>query len=169
MSTRIQTVYRVKAEPSTIEARARGISVEQSVEMPVAPIDDPFVVDEIIGRVEEIKDLGGGDYEVRVGLASITTGYDGGQLINMILGNTSLQDGVTLIDAEFPPDIVDAFGGPNLGVAGVRARVGAKGALSATALKPQGTPPATLARLAYDIALGGIDYIKDDHGLSDQA
>jgi ribulose-bisphosphate carboxylase large chain len=169
MSTRITTIYRVKADASTIEARARGISVEQSVEMPVEPIDDPFVINEIIGRVEEIKDLGAGEYEVRCGLASITTGYDGGQLINMVLGNTSLQDGITLIGAEFPADIVDAFGGPNLGVEGVRARVNAKGALSATALKPQGTPPATLARLAYDIALGGIDYIKDDHGLADQA
>lgn len=168
MNTRIKTVYRVKAEASTIEARARGIAVEQSVEMPLKPIDDPFVINDIIGRVEEIKDLGQGDYEVRVGLASITTGYDGGQLINMLLGNTSLQDGIFLVDAEFPPDIVEAFAGPNIGLEGVRARVNAKGALSATALKPQGTPPATLARLAYDIALGGIDYIKDDHGIADQ-
>jgi ribulose-bisphosphate carboxylase large chain len=169
MSTRIKTVYRVKAEASTIEARARGISVEQSVEMPVEPIDDPFVINEVIGQVEDIKQVGQGEYDVRIALASITTGYDGGQLINMILGNTSLQEGITLLDAEFPADIVDAFGGPNLGVDGVRARVNAKGALSATALKPQGTPPATLARLAYDIALGGIDYIKDDHGIADQA
>lgn len=169
MSTRIKTVYRVKAEASTIEARARGISVEQSVEMPLEPINDPFVINEVIGRVEDIKDVGHGEYEVRIALASITTGYDGGQLINMILGNTSLQDGVTLIDAEFPADIVDAFRGPNIGVDGVRGRVNAKGALSATALKPQGTPPATLARLAYDVALGGIDYIKDDHGIADQA
>ena len=168
MKTRITSVYRVKADASTIETRARGIAVEQSVEMPLEPIDDPFVINDIIGRVEEIKDTGGGWYEVRVGLASITTGCDGGQLINMLLGNTSLQEGVFLIDAEFPPDVIAAFAGPNIGLDGVRARVGAKGALSATALKPQGTPPATLARLAYDIALGGIDYIKDDHGIADQ-
>lgn len=169
MSTRITTIYRVKAEPSTIEARARGIAVEQSVEMPVEPIDDPFVLENILGRVEEISDLGGGEYQVRIGLASITTGYDAAQFINMILGNTSLQDGITLQDAIFPEDIVAAFGGPNHGLEGMRARVNATGALSATALKPQGTPPASLARLAYDIALGGIDYIKDDHGLADQA
>ncbi|GAA0536470.1 ribulose-bisphosphate carboxylase large chain [Rhizomicrobium palustre] len=168
MTTRITTIYRVKAEAATIEARAQGIAVEQSVEMPVAPIDDPFVLENVLGRVEEIKDLGAGEYEVRIGLASITTGYDAAQFINMILGNTSLQDGITLEDAIFPEDIVKAFGGPNHGLEGFRARVGAKGALSATALKPQGTPPATLARLAYDIALGGIDYIKDDHGLADQ-
>lgn len=168
MTTRITTIYRVKAEAETIEARAKGIAVEQSVEMPVAPIDDAFVLENILGQVEEITDLGGGEYQVKIGLASITTGYDAGQFLNMILGNTSLQDGITLEDAIFPEDIVKVFGGPNHGLAGVRARVGAKGALSATALKPQGTPPATLARLAYDIALGGIDYIKDDHGLADQ-
>jgi ribulose-bisphosphate carboxylase large chain len=169
MNTRIQTVYRVKATPSTIEARASGIAVEQSVEMPLEPIDDPFVINEIIGRVQSIKEIGGGEYEVRIALASITTGYDGGQLINMMLGNTSLQEGVRLVDAIFPPDIIAAFGGPGHGLEGVRARVNAKGAISATALKPQGSPPATLARLAYDIALGGIDYIKDDHGVCDQA
>jgi S-methyl-5-thioribulose 1-phosphate isomerase len=168
MNTRIQTVYRVKADAKTIEARARGIAVEQSVEMPVEPIEDRFVLDEILGHVDSITDLGGGDYEVRVGLASITTGYEAGQFINMILGNTSLQDGISLVDAVFPPDIIKAFGGPNHGLEGLRGKVNATGALSATALKPQGTAPATLARLAYDIALGGIDYIKDDHGIADQ-
>jgi len=169
MSTRITTIYRVKADAKTIEARARGIAVEQSVEMPVEPINDPFVLENVLGRVEEIKDRGDGSYDVRIGLASITTGYDAAQFINMILGNTSLQDGITLEDAIFPDDIVKTFGGPNHGLEGFRDRVNANGALSATALKPQGTPPATLARLAYDIALGGIDYIKDDHGLADQS
>jgi len=169
MSTRITTIYRVKADAKTIEARARGIAVEQSVEMPVEPIDDPFVLENVLGRVEEIEDRGDGSYDVRIGLASITTGYDAAQFINMILGNTSLQDGITLEDAIFPDDIVKTFGGPNHGLEGFRDRVKASGALSATALKPQGTPPATLARLAYDIALGGIDYIKDDHGLADQS
>jgi ribulose-bisphosphate carboxylase large chain len=168
MNTRIQTVYRVKADAKTIEARARGIAVEQSVEMPVEPIDDPFVLNEIVGRVENIHDLGGGEYEVKIGLASITTGYDAGQLVNMILGNTSLQDGITLVDATFPDDITKAFGGPNLGLEGLRARVNATGAISATALKPQGSSPQVLAKLAHDIALGGIDYIKDDHGIANQ-
>lgn len=168
MNTRIQAIYRVRADAKTIDARARGIAVEQSVEMPVPPIDDRFVLDEILGRVEDIQDLGKDEYEVRIGLASITTGFEAGQFMNVILGNTSLQDGISLVDAEFPPDIIKAFGGPNHGLEGLRARVNAKGALSATALKPQGTLPATLARLAYDIALGGIDYIKDDHGIADQ-
>jgi ribulose-bisphosphate carboxylase large chain len=42
-------------------------------------------------------------------------------------------------------------------------------AFTCSALKPQGVPPARLAELAAQFALGGIDFIKDDHGLADQA
>jgi ribulose-bisphosphate carboxylase large chain len=52
----------------------------------------------------------------------------------------------------------------------LRRRVGAPArALTSSALKPQGLPPAALAALARGFAQGGIDYIKDDHGLADQA
>ncbi len=49
-----------------------------------------------------------------------------------------------------------------------RAGAGAR-ALTCSALKPQGLPAAALADLAARFAQGGIDYIKDDHGLADQA
>jgi ribulose-bisphosphate carboxylase large chain len=168
MSSRIEVLYRVRGDAKSIAARALGIAVEQSVEMPVEPIDDPFVLSEVLGRVEDIKDIGDGQFDVRIALASITTGFEAGQLINMIIGNTSMQDDVTLVDAHFPKEFADAFGGPNHGLAGLRSRMGAAGALTATALKPQGSPPAALAKLAGAIAAGGIDYIKDDHGIADQ-
>lgn len=168
MSERIQAVYRVLSDAKSIEAHARGIAVEQSVEMPVEPIDDRYVLDEIVGQVEAIRDLGNGTYDVTIGLAVATTGLEAGQLANMLMGNSSLQYGITLVDATFPAVFAQEFGGPHHGLDGLRMRVGTKGALSATALKPQGTPPARLAQLAHDIALGGIDYIKDDHGIADQ-
>ena len=37
-----------------------------------------------------------------------------------------------------------------------------------TALKPMGTPSEKLAEMAYAFAKGGIDIIKDDHGLANQ-
>jgi ribulose-bisphosphate carboxylase large chain len=40
--------------------------------------------------------------------------------------------------------------------------------LLSTALKPMGLRAKEIAELAYKIALGGIDIIKDDHGLSNQ-
>jgi ribulose-bisphosphate carboxylase large chain len=166
---RIEAVYCVRADAKSIEARARGIAVEQSVEMPVEPIGDAFVLNNIVGRLEGITDLGEGAYEVRVGLAPVTTGFEAGQLANMLFGNTSLQTGIVLSDVDFPSGFAEHFSGPNLGIEGLRRRVNAKGALTATALKPQGTPPPVLAKLAHDIALGGIDYIKDDHGIADQS
>jgi ribulose-bisphosphate carboxylase large chain len=41
--------------------------------------------------------------------------------------------------------------------------------LTCSPLKPQGLPAARLAELAKSFAQGGVDYIKDDHGLADQA
>jgi ribulose-bisphosphate carboxylase large chain len=41
--------------------------------------------------------------------------------------------------------------------------------MTCSALKPQGLPPADLAVLAGRFAAGGIDFIKDDHGIADQS
>jgi S-methyl-5-thioribulose 1-phosphate isomerase len=167
---RLQAVYHVCCEARAIEARARAIAVEQSVEMPLSAIADEFVRSEIVGRVESIAELEHGRFEVRISLAAATVGYDPGQLLNMLFGNTSLHDDVTLADVAFPPELVAAFGGPRHGLEALRRRVGAPvRALTCSPLKPQGLPPAKLAELAARFARAGIDYIKDDHGLADQA
>ncbi len=164
--SRFTAVYRVRADAETIEARARTIAVEQSVEMPLEAIDDASILDDIVGKVEAIEDRGGGLFDVRIGLATATVGDDAGQLLNMVFGNTSLHEDVTLVDVAVPA----AFGGPHHGIDGLRRRVGAFGrALTCSALKPQGLPPARLAVIAERFARGGIDFIKDDHGLADQA
>ncbi len=168
--SRILATYRVRADAASIEERAEAIAVEQSVEMPLSAIDDPHVLSEIVGRVEDIVEREPGLFDVRIGLAAATTGPEAGQLMNMLFGNSSIQDDVALVDAEFPDRVAQAFGGPRQGVEGLRARVGAEGrAMTASVLKPQGSPVAALADLAGRLARGGIDFIKDDHGLADQA
>jgi ribulose-bisphosphate carboxylase large chain len=166
---RLIATYLVRAETAGIEARARAIAVEQSVEMPLEAIDDADIRERIVGRVEDIADRGGGIFAVRIGLAEATVGADAGQLLNMTFGNTSLHEDVVLADLELPAALAARFGGPRHGIAGLRARVGAEGrALTGSALKPQGLPPERLADLAARFARGGIDYVKDDHGLADQ-
>ncbi|MGE0210721.1 MAG: RuBisCO large subunit C-terminal-like domain-containing protein [Parvibaculaceae bacterium] len=166
----IEAVYHVRGDAGSIEERARTIAVEQSVEMPVSAIADERVRNEIVGRVLGIGDLGGGAFEVRIGLSAETVGADPGQLLNMLFGNTSLHEDVVLQDAVLPEGLMAAFGGPNAGLEGLWTRVGAgRRALTCSALKPQGLSPAGLADLARRFADGGIDYIKDDHGLADQA
>jgi ribulose-bisphosphate carboxylase large chain len=167
---RLVAIYHVRSDARAIEARAQSIAVEQSVEMPLTAIEDPRILDEIVGKVEAISDIGNGTFAVRVALSRATLGHDAGQLINMLFGNTSLQGDVVLHDAEFPEDVIADFAGPHFGIAGLRERAGAGArALTCSALKPQGSSAARLADLAARFARGGIDYIKDDHGLADQA
>jgi ribulose-bisphosphate carboxylase large chain len=169
MTTRLIATYHIRSDAASIDARAQAIAVEQSVEMPVSAIDDPAVLSDIVGKVERIDDRGDGTFAVRIALATATTGHEPGQLMNMLFGNTSIHDDVTLEDTEFPPDLIAAFPGPRHGLDGLRARVRAQGrALTCSALKPQGLPPEGLADIAYKLALGGLDFIKDDHGLADQ-
>lgn len=138
--------------------------------MPISAIDDDRVLSQIVGRVLAIDDLGNGVFEVRIALAAETVGGDAGQLINMLFGNSSIHEDVALHDVEFPTELVQAFSGPRHGLPELRRRAGAdQRAMTCSALKPQGLPAAKLAELAQRFAQGGIDYIKDDHGLADQA
>jgi ribulose-bisphosphate carboxylase large chain len=168
--SRIIAIYHVRSDARAIEARAQAIAVEQSVEMPISAIEDQAILDETVGRVDDIGEIEPGLYAVRIGLGRTTVGDDAGQLINMLFGNSSLQDDVTLYDAEFPDELARHYGGPRHGLAGLRERANAGNrALTCSALKPQGLSPGRLAELAARFARGGIDTIKDDHGLADQA
>ena len=166
---RLTAIYRIRDSADRVAARAQGIAVEQSVEMPVAAITDKRVLEDIVGQVEDIRDLGNGTFDARIGLSVATTGLEAGQLLNMLFGNTSMHPDIVLQDAEFPDSVLKAFGGPRHGVDGLRALVGAgKRALTCSALKPQGLSPEGLAKIAAAMAQGGLDFIKDDHGLADQ-
>jgi ribulose-bisphosphate carboxylase large chain len=161
--------YSVTCTPDRIEARAQAMAIEQSVEMPVAAITKPSVVNDVVGRVEAIEEIEPGRYRVVLGLSAATVGVDPGQLMNMLFGNISLQDDVQFIDFELPAKVLRAFPGPRFGIEGIRAALGASDrALTATALKPQGLSAAELAKLCGQFARAGIDIIKDDHGIADQ-
>lgn len=169
MSARLTACYRVRSTAGAITGRAEAIAVEQSVEMPVGAISDLRVLTDIVGRVEGIEPLAPDLFRVRVGLSVATTGQEAGQLLNMLFGNSSIHDDITLEDIHLPGELAAAFPGPSHGLEGLRQRVGAVGrAMTCTALKPQGLAPAELARIAGMMARGGVDFIKDDHGLADQ-
>ncbi len=169
MSERLIATYRVRGAAADIEARAKGIAVEQSVEMPLEAIDDDAVLSGIVGTVESIEPAAPGLFDVRIGLALDTMGDDAGQVMNMLFGNTSLQDDVVLHAIDLPPSLIAGFGGPRQGIAALRTRLGvADRALTCSALKPQGMTPEHMTRLAERFALGGLDCIKDDHGFANQ-
>ncbi|HUJ00951.1 MAG TPA: RuBisCO large subunit C-terminal-like domain-containing protein [Usitatibacter sp.] len=166
---RIRATYLLDVDQGAAESRARSLAVEQSVEMPLEAIADRHVLEEVAARVESIRPREG-RFEVVLGIAPSTTGNEASQLLNMLFGNCSLQPEVELVDVSFPPGYERAFPGPRFGIQGIREIVRARGrALTCSALKPQGSSVAHLAELAGTLARAGIDVVKDDHGLADQA
>lgn len=175
MSARMFVHYRLQCSAEAVEARARALAVEQSIEMPVEAVRDARVRAEVVGEVVAIEPspLLDGRFDVVLGLAVETTGDEPGQLLNVVFGNCSLQPDVELIDLELPPATLAKLPGPRFGVSGWRASLAPAGRastrpLSCTALKPQGLDAQALAELAYVFARAGIDVIKDDHGIADQ-
>lgn len=170
MTSKLQAIYRIRATADQIQDRAFAIAIEQSIEMPVCAVHDADVLRDIVGSVEAISNRGDGTFDATIALNVETTGFEAGQLLNILFGNTSIHDDVTLTDVIIPPILSACFTGPRFGPEGLRARVGAKArALTCSALKPQGLTTPQFAELAHRLALGGLDYIKDDHGLADQA
>ena len=140
------------------------------MEVPAEVVRDPWVREHVMGRVASIEPLDADRFRVGIRLATLTTGHDAAQAINMLFGNSSLHEHVELVDADFPPDFVAAFAGPRHGIDGIRRLAGVHGRpLTCAALKPQGLPVDRLATLAYTFATAGIDVVKDDHGLADQS
>lgn len=166
----LRATYHIAAKPQDIQARAEALAIEQSIEMPVLAVQHPNVLEEILGRVEAVEPVGENRFRVVLELSVATTGFEVGQLLNVLFGNCSLQEDVELVDVDLPPALLSVFSGPKFGLAGLREIVGAYDRpLTCTALKPGGISPEDLAKLAYTFALGGLDFIKDDHGIANQA
>ena len=112
-------------------------------------------------------------WEALVRYSTATTGMELPQLLNVIFGNTSIKEDVMVTDLELSPSLLRCFGGPRFGIKGIREVCGlnpdgSDGPMLMTALKPMGSSVSALAEMAYRFAKGGIDIIKDDHGLANQ-
>ena len=167
---RFKVVYRLVGDEAEARATAEDTCIEQTVEFPRELVPDGDIRDHILGRIESLSLVDPYHYEAVISYAVETTGFELIQLLNVIFGNTSLKPGVRVERLEMPDSLLRAFRGPRFGREGLRALLDIPDrALLCTALKPLGLPPEELAKLAYQFALGGIDFIKDDHGMADQA
>ncbi len=79
-------------------------------------------------------------------------------------------ENVRLLDVDFPKEFVKQFKGPSFGISGVRKLVGSKDRPHlGTIVKPKiGLDPSSFADVAYEAAMGGVDFIKDDETLANQ-
>lgn len=151
------------------EEKARGLALEQTAELP--PTALPEGIDEVwTGRVEAVEPMGEGRYLARIAYRADLAGGELPQLLNLLFGNISLKGGIRVVEVHWPPRLLESLGGPRHGIEGIRAMAGApEGPLTCTALKPVGSSSVELARLAGELAQGGMHVVKDDHGLVDQA
>lgn len=167
---RFQVTYWISGSDAA-EARknARDLCLEQTVELSDSMVPDGDLRDIIVGQIENSQEIDSDLYEFVISYAIEITGFELANLISVIFGNTSMKRGVRVLRAEFPESLLKHFPGPRFGTAGIRQRLGVPHRpLLGTALKPLGYSAERLAESAYQYALGGIDIIKDDHGLCNQ-
>jgi len=169
---RFHILYRITPDDSRpIEAHAKDICLEETVEIPGDCVPPAIWDAGIVGQVEAITPYAAPSraFDVAISYRADIANDSIPNLLNILFGNISIRRGIKIIDIRLTPDQLRAFGGPRFGVAGLRAALGVHGRpLAATAIKPLGLSVQALARLAGGYALGGLDVIKDDHGLMDQ-
>ncbi|AQZ50923.1 RuBisCO large subunit C-terminal-like domain-containing protein [Martelella mediterranea] len=169
MANRFSAGYLISdADYETAKQRALNITVEQTVEIPRDIVPAGYVEDEILGRLEALEAADGG-YIAEISYSLDDVGGDFLQLLNVLFGNSSILSKTRLVWMK-PCDGLEAITpGPRFGRAGFYDLAGvSSGPLLMSAIKPVGLSTAELARLAGDFARGGMDFVKDDHGLVDQ-
>lgn len=167
---RFRVTYLIVA-PDENAARERGVGIayEQTVEVPDDVVPDGFIRDEIVGQVETVEPHDDGRWRVTISYSPDSVGHEAIQLINVIFGNSSIQQGIAVEALEPGPVLEQRFSGARFGVAGLRALTGrARGGLISPVIKPQGSSARELADIAGRCVAGGADIIKDDHGLTNQ-
>lgn len=166
---RFQVTYLIAGDEATARATAEDICVEQSVEFPVELVPAGFIRDMILGRIESFELVEPGTHKAVISYHVDTASEELTQLLNVIFGNISIKPNIKVEKFDLPESLLKHFRGPRFGTEGLRKMLGAESRpLLATALKPMGLSAEILADYAYRFALGGMDIIKDDHGLSNQ-
>ena len=167
---RFRAIYHLAGPRDEAEARAHDICLEQTVEFPEDLIPRQDIREQILGRVTAFEAIAEDRFQATIDFPIETAGEELTQLLNVLFGNISIKPGYRLARFHLPDSLLAHHTGPRFGRPGLRQIVGVDDRpLLSTAIKPMGLSPQELAEYAYQFALGGIDLIKDDHGLADQS
>lgn len=166
---RFAAEYHLHGDEATARARAEDICIEQTIEFAPELVPPGGIREHVLGRIETFEPLGPETYRAIISYADELAAGELPQLVNVLFGNISMKPGIRLAWLHLSPGVLAGFKGPRFGVAGLRRLLGVeRRPLLATAIKPLGLSAAHLADMAYALALGGMDIIKDDHGLANQ-
>jgi len=159
--------YQIEAsDEKDAASKARQISIEQSVEMPPEVVPKSSL--DKVAEVQSLHQIGDKKWETSILFDSQIVGGDPTQFLNVLFGNISLQPWCRLMDAD-PSFLSRLLEGPSFGIKGIRKLLEIENrSLSCAVIKPIGSSPDELANMAFQFAKGGIDIIKDDHGLTNQ-
>ena len=73
--TRFCVRYRLLADsPDDADQRAKGIALEQTVEIPGDIVPAGYISDEIVGRVESVSHIAGNAYETEISYSPDSAG-----------------------------------------------------------------------------------------------
>lgn len=169
---RFRVTYRITPDdPRPIEAHAKDICIEETVEIPEDAVPEGHWQAGIVGIIESITERKGTptDYDVVISYRTDIANNEIPNLLNVLFGNISIRRGIKIVDLAFTDEQLQAFGGPRFGIDGIRAALKVHGRpLATTAIKPLGLTAQELASKCGEYARGGLDVIKDDHGLINQ-
>ena len=166
---RFSVTYELIGDQNLAQEKAENICVEQSIEFPADIVVSMEIKNHVIGKLEKLQLVGDNLYHADISFATEITGFEIVQLLNVVFGNTSIKPGIKVISLALPNSLINVFRGPRFGQDGLRNLLNTHDRpLLCAALKPMGLSAEELAKVAYDYALGGIDIIKEDHGLADQ-
>jgi len=166
---RFSVTYRIYGSEKDARAKAEEICIEQTVEFPAECVGEGTIRDHVFGRTESFELYDKASFRAVISYAVEIAASELTQLLNVIFGNTSIKPGIRVEHLDLPSSLLNTFKGPRFGRDGIRKLLNVPSRpLLSTAIKPMGHSSEELADLAYSFALGGMDIIKDDHGLTDQ-
>lgn len=92
-------------------------------------------------------------------------------MLSTVVGNLSAAGKIKLLDLSFPKKWVQGFKGPKFGIPGLKQLLKIKDRpILNNMIKPCVYSPCEIgADLAYQVAAGGVDFVKDDELLADMA
>ncbi len=173
----IATYYLELKHGESIVKKAAAFAIGQTLGtwVPVPGIDEAMRARHM-GKVVNIyevppADLDAGQvdqtdkYLIQLAFPVLNFGNQFPMMLTTLTGNdvsTSIQ--TKLVDLQLPQKFVAGFRGPKYGIEGIRNLTGVhKRPLLLNMIKPcTGITPAAGARIFYETALGGVDFIKDD-------
>lgn len=174
----IIAVYYV--EPNKISLLKAGVTIaaEESIgTWTEVTTTTEWLIKHLSAKVFEINKVNGGGI-IKIAYPLELFDYEIGgipNLLSIVAGNlfgSGKLNNVRLIDIFFPKAFVKAFKGPKFGIEGVRKIIGTTSTRRphiGTIIKPKvGLSPKETAKVAYEAAMGGVDFIKDDETLSNQ-